>query len=76
MAAAAVCEYVCLCACVCMCVGGGGEEGSQFDPHLWFSKNEFSGERVKHWLFVTINIIISFIFTENFIENPQVVQKI
>ena len=76
MAAAAVCECVCLCACVCMCVGGGGRRGVNLIPTCDFSKNEFSGERVKHWLFVTINIIISFIFTENFIENPQVVQKI
>ena len=32
--------------------------------------------RVKSWFFVTYNIIISHIFAENFIEMPQVVQKI
>ena len=54
-------------------LGGGG----QFDPPSvfpsGFSKNVSSKERV---FFVTFNIIISHIFPENFIEIPQVVQKI
>ena len=33
-------------------------------------------ERVKPWLFVTFNNIISQIFPENFIEIPEVVKKI
>ena len=41
-----------------------------------FSKNVSSRERVKPWFFVTFNIIISYIFPENVIEIPQVVQKI
>ena len=33
-------------------------------------------KRVKTWFFVTFNIILRHIFPENFIEFPQVVQKI
>ena len=52
--------------------------GGQFPPSpCVFSKNESSKERVKHWFFVTfIIIIIRHIFSENFIEITQVVQKI
>ena len=52
--------------------------GGQFDPSspCGFSKNVSSKERVKPWFFVTFNIILSNIFPENFIEFPQVVQKI
>ena len=51
--------------------------GGQFDPlPLGFSKNVSSKEWMKPWFFVTFNIIISHIFPENFIEIPQVVQKI
>ena len=45
-------------------------------PPCGFSKNVSSEERVKSWFFVTFNIIISHILSENFIEIPQVVQKI
>ena len=41
-----------------------------------FLKNVSSKERVKPWFIVTFNIIISHSFPENFIEIPQVVQKI
>ena len=44
--------------------------------HCGFSKNVSSKERVKSWFFVTFNIIISYIFPENFIEIAQRVQKI
>ena len=58
----------------------GEEEGGgrlQFDPHLCdFSKIASSKEREKPWFFVTFNIILRHIFPENFIEFPQVVQKI
>ena len=47
----------------------------QFDPPWGFSKNVSSKERVKCWFFVTFNII-SHIIPENFIEIPQVIQKI
>ena len=50
--------------------------GSQFDPLYGFSKNSSSRERVKLRFSVNFNIIISHIFPENFIEIPQVVQKI
>ena len=60
-------------------IGGGGRgrrgEGS-FDPSCGFSENVSSKERVKPWVFVTFNIIISQIVSENFIEIPQVVRKI
>ena len=41
---------------------------------LGFSKNASSKERVKSWFFV--NIIITHLFPEMFIQIPQVVQKI
>ena len=41
-----------------------------------FLKNVFSIERVEPWFFVTFNIILKHIFSENFIEFPQVVQKV
>ena len=41
-----------------------------------FSKNVSSKERVKLWFFVTFHIIMNHIFSENFIEIPQVVQKL
>ena len=41
-----------------------------------FSKNVSSKQRLKPCVFVTFNIIISYIFPENFIELPQVVQNI
>ena len=51
--------------------------GGQFDPPpCGFLKKVSSRERVIPWFFVTFNIIISHIFPENFIEIPQVVQKI
>ena len=40
------------------------------------SENVSSIERVEPWFFVTFNIILKHIFPENFIEFPQVVQKI
>ena len=33
-------------------------------------------ERVKLWFSVAFNIIMSYVFPENFLETPQVVQKI
>ena len=48
-----------------------------FDPPpCGFSKNVSSKKRVKPWFFVTFNIITRHIFPENFIEIPQVVQKL
>ena len=44
--------------------------------HIFFSKNISSKERVKPCFFVTFNIISKHIFPENFMEFPQVVQKI
>ena len=41
-----------------------------------FSKNVSSKQRLKPCVFMTFNIIISYIFPENFIELPQVVQNI
>ena len=41
-----------------------------------FSKIVPSKQRMKLWFFVTFNIISRHIFPENFIELPQVVQKI
>ena len=38
-----------------------------------FLKNVSSKEMVKPWFFVTFNIIIRHIFSENFSEIPQVV---
>ena len=45
-----------------------------FSPYL--SKNGSSSERVKPRFLVTFNIIINHFFPENFIEIPQLVQKI
>ena len=39
-------------------------------------QNVSSRERVKCWFLLTFNIIVSYIFPENFIEIPQVVLKI
>ena len=50
--------------------------GGQFDFLCSFSKNVSFREKVKPCFFVTFKIIISHIFTENFIETPEVVQKI
>ena len=61
-----------------VCVGGCG--GLDLPPVVdppppcGFSKNVSS--RVKPWFFVTFNITVGHIFPENFIEVPQVVQKI
>ena len=54
----------------------GRRGGGQIDPPCGFPKNMFSKERVKPWVFGTFNIIISQIFPGNFIEIPQVLQKI
>ena len=54
-------------------VRGDGEFDS---PPCGFSKNICSRERMKPWFFVTFNISISHIFPKNFIQIPQVVQKI
>ena len=53
-----------------------GRGGGQLDPSLGFLKNVSSKERVKPWFFVTFNILLKHIFPENFIEFPEVVQKI
>ena len=56
-----------------ICLGGGG----QTDPlPCGFLKNVSSVERVEPWFLVTFDIILKHIFPENFIEFPQVVQKI
>ena len=44
----------------------------QFDHSCEFSKSVFSRERV----FVTLNIIVSHIFSENYIEIDLFIQKI
>ena len=41
-----------------------------------FLKNVSFKERLKSWCFVTFNIILRHILPENFIEFPQVIQKI
>ena len=69
-----VCVYVCVCVCVCGGGGGGGVKLTLF-PCV-FSKTASSKKRGKPWLFVTFNIISKHIFSENFIEFPEVVQKI
>ena len=56
--------------------GKGNGGGGQFEPPCGFSNNVSSKERVKRCFFGTFNIIISHIFPENFIEIPQVDQKI
>ena len=49
----------------------------QFDaPPCGFLENLSSIKRMKLWFFVTFNIILRHIFPANFIEFPQVVQKI
>ena len=57
---------------------GGWGGGGQIDlPRPCdFSKSVYSKDRVKPWFFVTFNTILRHIFPENFIEFPQVVQKI
>ena len=45
-------------------------------PPYGFSKSVSSKESVKPSFFVALNIIIRHIFSENFIEIPQVVQKL
>ena len=45
-------------------------------PFYSFAKNVSSKERVKSRFFVTFNIILKYIFPNNFIEFSQVVQKI
>ena len=57
-------------------------DGGQFDPihspPVVFPKNVFlEGERdSKSLLFVTFKITISYMFPENFIEVPQLIQEI
>ena len=56
-----------------------GDEKLQYDVNpRGFSKNKnvSSKKRVKPWFFMTFNIIISHMFRENFIEIPEVFQKI
>ena len=58
---------------------GGWRRWFHFDtppPLCCFSKNVSSKERVKPYLFVTLNTILRYIFPKNSIEFPQVVQKI
>ena len=51
--------------------------GVQFDLPLWiFQKYIFWREDVKPCFFLTFNVFISHIFSENFIQIPPVVQKI
>ena len=50
--------------------------GSTWSPHCAFLKNVSSIEWMEPWLFVTFNIILKHIFLENFINFPQVFQKI
>ena len=57
-------------------LGGGGWEGSIWPRPCGFSKIVSSKEGVKPCFFVTFNIILKHIFPENFIDFPQVVQKI
>ena len=45
--------------------------GSIWPPPCGFSKNVSSEKRVKRWFFVAFNIILKYIFPENFIEFPQ-----
>ena len=54
----------------------GGARWAPPPPHpCSFPKNVSSKERVEAWLFLTFNIIITDIFPENFIDIPQIVQK-
>ena len=50
--------------------------GESFTPPVSYLKNVFLRERVKPCFFVTFDITLSHIFLEDFIETPQVVQKI
>ena len=50
--------------------------GGQFDPCCGFFKKASAKEIVNSWVFVIFNIIISHVIPENFIEIPQVFQKI
>ena len=51
--------------------------GGQFDHHpCSFSKTVSSKERMRPWIFATVNIIISHIFPENLIETSRVLQKL
>ena len=50
--------------------------GNSLAPSVVFFKDVSAKETVNSWFFVTFNIIISHIIPENFIEIPQVVQKI
>ena len=43
---------------------------------IFRSKNVYSRERMKPWSLVTFNFIASYIFPENLIEIPEIVQKI
>ena len=54
----------------------GGERGVKLVPPCGYLKNVSFIERVEPWFFATFNIILKHIFPENFIEFPQVVQKI
>ena len=54
----------------------GRRGGINLTPPCRFSKNISSKERVKSSFFVTFNIILKHIFPKDFIEFPQVVQKI
>ena len=55
---------------------GGGEVTLTPCFLRWLSKNVSSEERGKPYFFGTFNIIIIHILLENFIEIPQVSQKI
>ena len=55
---------------------GWGVEGGVNLTTCGFSKNVYSKERTKPWFFMIFNIILRHIFPEDFIEFPQVVQKI
>ena len=50
--------------------------GVNLTPPLWFFEKSILWWEGKTLVFLTVNIIIGHIFTENFIEVPQVVQKI
>ena len=51
-------------------------EGGQFDPPHGFLEIVSSKQMVTPWFFVTFKIIIRHIFPKDFIEIPQVVQKL
>ena len=52
----------------------GWGRGQLDSPLYFFKKWKSSRERVKHWFFLTFNIIISHFFSEIFIETLQVFQ--